>query len=855
MQDLVLLEPRIKYLMDIGKMSEPVIVQNLGVVSKELDPVVNIRQLQNIIDTIGQNLENGELDNPMISFVGDRTTGFYYDANEGNLYGVSKGVKVFSFNQNGLAIYAPFIQTYQGLEVTGNNVSNANLITSGITTLMPNSTGDAVQLSSNLTNGACVYIRNLTGHTVSIYPTAGDSFYGLNANQSIDILNNQFICIRCSVNSSTNTKTYYGNVFAGLDANGDAVFQNLAVELSATLSGSLTVENGGSILMKKANLQNEEGYIGVSSVGNLSATTASGVTAQYQFNIVSSSETNGIVYLPDMSQLFDGATIIIKNTTSNTILIYPPKGQQIEVMGENTPLNIAPNSGGMFTYISGYWAHSILLDTKPDGNVIMPGASAYSTFTQQEPVISYGSNQSNETGNVTLTDQIIYIDNQYIDVDQQQGTANAVENAGGGTENVTYAQNTFQLSGDIPTGTFLLLTPNYFWENQSSTGNNPFYLQSDENSGFVLTQGATFLNSSVVANMIELSPNYVYLLIKTQNQWGNAIWIVTQLGLYTNGYYKFGNISQNESEIVFNQQIHCTSIQATGKIYTSSSLQASTLNLASADIQANIGNTQLSGTPVLDSTGGIVNITSVQDGANAIVINTDKSGGSNIDIFVLSNQTGSEVIVFPQSGGYINQLPVNESYTLGAYESVLVTGYTDTNDNLHVNLIGLGLSDKVKTTSQFISGLPNNTGIEISGELEVTGGNINAPNVITSQNVQVGGLLVKSYTYGVVAKGTDQSTATVLDSIVNVVTQASGSYCVKPQANLDVGTCLEIYNRSGQTIKIYPANGEQIETFNQNDFCLLATNSAVKMTVIEQNSIRMWITAVIGAPISQTGDS
>ena len=856
MRDRVLLEPRIKYLMDIGKMNEPVIVQNLGVVSKELDPIVNIRQLQNIIDTIGQNLQNGEVDNPMISFVGDRTTGFYYDANEGNLYGVSKGVKVFSFNQNGLAIYAPFIQTYQGIEVTGENVSNANLITAGITTLMPNSAGDAVQLSSNLTNGACVYIRNLTGHTVSIYPTAGDSFYGLNANQSVDILNNQFICIRCSVDSSTNTKTYYGNVFAGLDANGDAVFQNLAVEVSATLSGSLTVENGGSIVMKKANLQNEEGYIGVSSVGNLSATTASGVTAQYQFNIVSSSETNGIVYLPDMSQLFDGATIIIKNTTSNTILIYPPKGQQIEVMGENTPLNMAPNSGGMFTYISGYWAHSILLDTKPDGNVVMPGASAYSTFSQQEPVISYGSNQSNETGTVTLKDQIIYIDNQYTDVDQQQGSANAVENAGGGAENVTYGQNIFQLSGDIPTGTFLLLTPNYFWQNQNGNGSNsPFVLQSDENSGFVINTGATFLNSGSVTNQLTLSPNYAYLLIKTQNQWGNSIWIVTQLGLYTQQQSIFGNITQTENQTAFRQPIACTSIQASDQIYTSAGLQCSTLNLSSIDIQLNIGNTQESGENILDSTAGIVNITQVEEGQNGLVINTNKVGGETIDIFVLSNQTGSEVIVFPQSNGYINQLPVNESYTLGAYESVLVTGYTDDNDNLHLNLIGLGLSDKVKTTSQFISGLPNNTGIEVSGELEVTGGNINAPNIITSQNVQVGGLLVKSYAYGIVAQGTDQSTATVLDSIVNVVTQASGSYCVKPQANLDVGTCIEIYNRSGQTIKIYPANGEQIELFNQNDFCLLETNSAVKMTVIEQNSRRMWITAVIGAPISQTGDS
>ena len=846
-----------KYLTGIGKMTtennSPVIVQNLGVVSKELDPIVNIRQLQNIIDTIGQNLENGELDNPMISFVGDRTTGFYNDANEGNLYGVSKGVKVFSFNQNGLAIYAPFIQTYQGIEVTGENVSNANLITAGITTLMPNSTGDAVQLSSTLTNGACVYIRNLTGHTVSIYPTSGDSFYGLSANQSVDILNNQFICIRCSVDSSTNTKTYYGNVFAGLDANGDAVFQNLAVEVSATLAGSLTVENGGSIVMKKANLQNEEGYIGVSSVGNLSATTASGVTAQYQFNIVSSSETNGIVYLPDMSQLFDGATIIIKNTTSNNILIYPPKGQQIEVMGENTPLNMAPNSGGMFTYISGYWAHSILLDTKPDGNVIMPGANAYSTFTQQEPVISYGNNQSNETGTVTLKDQIIYIDNQYIDVDQQQGTATQVINAGSGTENVTYNQNIFQLSGDIPTGTFLLITPNYFWENQNGS-NTAFVIQTDPNSEFVIDDGATFPNSGNTTNQLVLSPNYFYLLIKTQNQWGNSIWIVAQLGMFIKEQSTFGNLTQTENQSVFSQPLECQQISAS-QINCVGGIQGSTLNLSSLDLQLNIGNTQSTGETILDTSAGIVNITQVEAGQNGLVIETEKSGGSNIDLFVISNRTASDVLIFPQSSGYINQLPVNESYTLGAYESILVTGYTDDNDNLHLNLIGLGLSDKVKTTSQFISALPNNTGIEVSGELEVTGGNINAPNVITSQNVQVGGLLVKSYAYGVVAQGTDQSTATVLDSIVNVVTQASGSYCVKPQANLDVGTCMEIYNRSGQTIKIYPANGEQIELFNQNDFCLLATNSAVNMTLIEENRRRMWITAVIGAAISQTGDS
>ena len=82
---------------------------------------------------------------------------------------------------------------------------------------------------------------------------------------------------------------------------------------------------------------------------------------------------------------------------------------------------------------------------------------------------------------------MIYIDNQYIDVDQQQGTATQVINAGSGTENVTYSQNIFQLSGDIPTGTFLLITPNYFWENQNGSNTN-FIIKTDPNSEFVIDE-------------------------------------------------------------------------------------------------------------------------------------------------------------------------------------------------------------------------------------------------------------------------------------------------------------------------------------------------------------------------------
>ena len=830
-------------------MSEPVITQDLGIVSKQLDPIVNIRQLQNIIDTIGQNLENGSVDNPMISFEGDRTTGFYYNANEGKLVGVSHGVEIFSFNENGFSLASPIVQTYGQIVVTGTSVSDANVLSYGINELLAG-TGDAVILDNTLNNGSVMYVRNISGKTISIYPTSGSSFYGLNTNQSIDILAGQFIAIRCSINTTTNTITYYGNVFAGVDANGDAVFQSLAVQTQTTLSGLITVDQG-NIVIKKGNLQSESGYIGVSSVGNLSLNATTGTTPQYQFNIVTSSPTNGIINLPDMSNEIEGATIIIKNITENNVLVYPPNDQQISDIGVGIPLNVAGKSGGMFTYVNGYWAHSILLSTKPDGNVIMPGSNAYSTFTQQEPLISYGSNQSNETGTVTLKDQIIYIDNQYIDVDTQNGTATSVTSSSGGTENVTYNQNFFQLSEEIPTGTFLLLTPNYYWANTNNNTNSTFFLQCDSNSVFVTNIGVTLPNGGAVESQIELSPNYCYLLIKTQNQWGNAIWIVTQLGMYNEGNFVLGNITQSFQDIICNGTLNCQKITATS-LNCTEGIECSTLNLSYTNIQVNIGNTQSSSLQLVASSAAIVYITEVEAGSNALTIVTEQSGGETIDTFILSNQTGSEVVIFPPSSGYINQLPVNESYTLGAYESIIVTGYTDDNDDLHLSLIGLGLSDKVKTTSQFISALSNNTGIEVNGNLEVAGGNINTPNLITTQNVQVGGLLVKSYNYGVIAQGTDQSTATVLDSIVNVVTQASGLYCVKAQANLDVGTCMEIYNRSGQTIKIYPANGEQIELFNQNDFCLLATNSAVKMTLIEENSRRMWITAMIGSAITQT---
>ena len=832
-------------------MTDPVITQDLGIVSKQLEPIVNVRQLQNIIDTIGQNLENGSVDNPMISFEGDRTTGFYYDANEGKLVAVSHGVEIFSFNQNGFSLASPIVQTYGQIVVTGTSVSDANVLSYGINELLAG-TGDAVILDNTLNNGSVIYVRNISGQTISIYPTSGASFYGLSANQSIDILPGQFIAIRCIINTTRNTITYYGNVFAGVDANGDAVFQNLAVQTQATFTGLITVDDG-NIVIKKGNLQSEAGYIGVSSVGNLSLNATSGTTAQYQFNIITDTPTNGIIDLPDMSNEINGATIIIKNTTGNNVLVYPPSGESIADLGTGNPLNLASKSGGMFTYVSGYWAHSILLSTKPDGNVIMPGAAAYSTFSQQEPTITYGSNQSNATGNVPITGQIIFLDNQYTDVNVNEDSGNIVDGEGAGEANVVYSLNTFMLDDSIPQGTFLFLICNYFYQNDAGN-NSSVTLQTSGESNFVTNYGLTLPNNAPVSQEVTLPGNFNYLLVKTANQWGNPIWVICPIGQFRQNLPTLGNIQQDQETLDVTSLLASGSIEAQN-INAQQTLTGQYLNLSRATLQVDIGNTQSSAAIVTDMEGFFVDLINVTSGSNGVTIETNQQSGNSINTFIIRNTTGQSVLIFPSQNGYINELSQNASYTMGAYETILVSGYVDTNGNLHLQLVLLGLSENVQGTSKYMSALPNGTGVSVSGNLDVTGGNILCPNVTTSQNAIVEGYVVKSYEYGIEASGSGQSDATVLTSIVNVVTQAGGSYCVKPTAGLTAGTCLEIYNRSGQTIKIYPANGEQIETFNQNDFCLLANNSAVKMTVIEQNSRRMWITAVIGSPISQTGDS
>lgn len=843
-----------KSLMDIGKMSEnPVINPDLGIVSKELNPIVNIGQLQNIINTIGEGLENGTQTSPSISFVGDRTTGFYYDANTATLYGVSQGKRIFSFNGNGFNISAPYAESYSEITVTGNNITNANLLESVVNYLVTG-TGEAVLIGSGLTNGSIIYVRNATDVAVSIYPTSGDAWFGLNVNQPVTISPNQFIAIRVFVDSETGKKTYYGNVFAGIDASGDAVFQNIAVQLQAKIAGTLTVGDGGAIVLKKANLTNESGYMGVSCVGNLSLNATTGTTAPYQFNVVTQSEPNGIIYLPAADQVANGATIYVKNVTSNNILLYPPSGQSIESTGKDTPINIAPKSGGSFTYVNGYLAHHILLSTKPDGNVIMPGAAAYSTYSMQDTTVTYGSNQSNATGQVNITGQIIFIDNQYTDVNQNAGTGNQVNNPAGGAENVSYTQNVFILDDQIPVGTVLFLLPNYNFTALDSASQVNFTLQTQGESTIIQGTGLSLPNGINSQQQVTLPNSFNYLLIKTQNQFGNAIWVVVPLGWLggEGGIQNFGGFQQDGDELYANFPLTCEDSLSANSITSETGITGETLNLSYSDLTVNIGATQEGACPVSDGDGFLVNITSVLAGQNAITISSENGSGKNVNTFIIRNATGSEVVIFPASGGYINALPQNQSYTMGGYESILVTGYIDDNGNIHLMLLLLGLSENVQGTSKYITALPSAAGIEVNGELEVTGGNILCPNVTTSQNVVAQGYLVKSYTYGIEASGNGQSDATVLDSIVNVVTQVGGNYCVKPTAGLTAGTCIEIYNRTAQTIKVYPANGEQIETFNQNDFCLLATNQAVKMTVIEQNDRRMWITAMIGGAITQT---
>ena len=634
-------------------MSEPIITQDLGIVSKQLNPIVDIRQLQNIIDTIGQNLENGNLDNPMISFVGDRTTGWYYDANSATLFGVSQGKKIFAFNSLGFQILAPLVEALTTITVTGTNVNTANVLDYLMNVLIDGG-GDSVQIVKDLQDGGLLYVKNYTTSPINIYPTTGDAWEGLETNQYLTIQPDEFISIRVYVDPTTGNKIYFGSVLCGINANGGAVFQNLEV------TKTLLLPAGSKIEMNNSNITNNGGYFGTSA-GEVSLSATTPTDGQYQYTLITQSQPNGIFYLPNMENIGNGIVLHVHNASSNSALIYPPTGQALGHLATNTPLTLKGNTGGTFTYVDGYWCYTIGGEWSGE-STSSSVTSGIVKFSCQDILISTAITPTElQTSNeqallssaVNLNDQVGYIENQYINVNESNGEGTAITSPNPYDSSMEYLKNGIYIDDTLPVGSTVLICPNFVWQGTDGAGVNQFSLSiTNGNSLFLKSTGISLASGANVSPYLYLSANYNYLCVKVKNQWGQTLWLVSVLNSY----------------------------------------------------------------------------------------NASNPSGNNSNMFTLPKD-----------------------------------GITSVEENI------------------------------ISG-------------------------------------GTNQESATVLNAKINLITNGENNNGVQIKAGLSNGESIQIFNRSGKQVKVYPAKNEKIETQEVNDYLLLAENQNIEMVLIISNNSRMWLT-------------
>lgn len=76
------------------------------------------------------------------------------------------------------------------------------------------------------------------------------------------------------------------------------------------------------------------------------------------------------------------------------------------------------------------------------------------------------------------------------------------------------------------------------------------------------------------------------------------------------------------------------------------------------------------------------------------------------------------------------------------------------------------------------------------------------------------------------AAGTDQSGATTLTDMFNIVTSATADQGVKATASFT-----EVWNATSVTIKVYPVSGAQFEAFGTNAPISLAPGASVRINM------------------------
>ena len=122
---------------------------------------------------------------------------------------------------------------------------------------------------------------------------------------------------------------------------------------------------------------------------------------------------------------------------------------------------------------------------------------------------------------------------------------------------------------------------------------------------------------------------------------------------------------------------------------------------------------------------------------------------------------------------------------------------------------------------------------------DITANSITVDNSNVNLNLSVGGWIVVSTAQNITATGTDQATAHILGSTLNVVTTADENSGVKLPSDTYVGTSVYVLNKSANNILVYPTEDGSINSGSANAAVTLNSNSTI--TLLKTSSTE-WFT-------------
>jgi hypothetical protein len=544
---------------------------------------------------------------------------------------------------------------------------------------------------------------------------------------------------------------------------------------------------------------------GNANVGNLNATGV-GTATRFVSNIATGTAPLTVTSTTRVSNLnvsYSNVSDFGVVTTQTTGTFYP-----VFVSG-NTTANYALGSNANISFNAATGNLSVtLLNVTSNANVGNIGATTAILTTGNITTINTGLVQNGNSNvaitanaNITLTarsNATMVISGTGANI---TGTANISGNANVGnlgTSGLVVATGNIT-GGNLVTGGALSVTGN------ANTGN------LGTATAIITTGNITTINSGLIQNgnsnvTITANANITFTAKS------NATMIVSDTGANITGT---ANISGNANvgnlgtaQVLATANITAPQLISNVATGTAPLVVTSTTTVAnlSAATATTAGTVTTAAQPNITSTGTLTNLT-VSGNAN-IAGNINFTGtkanlGSNANLTITGGSSG-QLLSTDGSG--------NLSW---ASQGSIIGGAAGSNTQIQYNALGL-LAASANFTFNYATNALTVTG-NITGANLNTGGVVSATGNVTGANVIATSYHIRSVATAQTAAGTVQANAaTFTTEIVEFSTVASGAGTVLPAAA--GGMIITIVNTGGNTLNVYPASGDKINS--------LATNAA-----------------------------